>query len=306
MNNAKFAFWYLLSLVALVFSALGTGMAIFQVINKKVPDLINNYGGYSDEAMKIAISFLIIASPLFYWMTMKIRRALKSKELAAEAAVRRWLTYFILFVSAVVVLVWMILTLNSFLNGELTTKFILKALTVLAIAGTIFSYYFYDIKQGASFKKMIQKIYFGASLVLIVGALVLAFVYVETPKETRNRKQDQNITADLSSIEAGINGYYNSNKKLPAGLNDIVNMTDYYVSEENIKDEVSGKIYEYRVIDAKNYELCADFKLDSKKLSEENRRFFDKRWDHDAGHYCFAKKVEDSNIKGAVPAQLKD
>ena len=66
-NGAKFAFFYLLSLVALIFMALSTGMIVFQIINKNLVDIINQYQGrFSDDALKFAISALIIPLPVIF------------------------------------------------------------------------------------------------------------------------------------------------------------------------------------------------------------------------------------------------
>ena len=44
-HPAKFAFFYMLGLVALVITALSTGMIIFQIINKTIADVLENYAG---------------------------------------------------------------------------------------------------------------------------------------------------------------------------------------------------------------------------------------------------------------------
>ena len=60
-NSPKFAFWYLLSLVALVFVAFSVGASIFQLINKYIPDIAEqNYQfRVSMELLKFAISALL-------------------------------------------------------------------------------------------------------------------------------------------------------------------------------------------------------------------------------------------------------
>ena len=66
-QNAKFAFYYLLSLVALIFMALSTGMIIFQIINKCIVDVLEiNPGMYDSGILKFAISAIIIAAPIFF------------------------------------------------------------------------------------------------------------------------------------------------------------------------------------------------------------------------------------------------
>jgi hypothetical protein len=50
-NNAKFAFMYMFSLVALLFMALGTGQVFFQAINKYIPDFAAPYANGFDSGL---------------------------------------------------------------------------------------------------------------------------------------------------------------------------------------------------------------------------------------------------------------
>ncbi len=306
MNNAKFAFWYLLSLVALTFMSIATGVIVFQIINQQLVDTLKNTLP-SQEALKVAISAVIISAPIFYWLTSLIRRAMKKGQLSADAAIRRWLTYFILFVSAVVAIVWLIMTINSFLNGELTFKFILKALTVLAITASIFTYYFYDIRRGQNAKQPVIKIYFIGSLVLVAAAFVASFWFVESPTEARSRLHDQAVVNDLSILDGAVNNFYNTNnKKLPAKLSELANLSAaYYLPTDAFVDEATGAAYDYKILDATHYQLCASFQVSSEVLEKNQAYYTDARWQHAVGYKCFDRQVEELNPKGVVPAPIK-
>src|SRR6056297_3280071 len=187
-NSAKFAFFYLLSLVALLFMALSTGMVLFQIINKLIPETSGFYSGsYSSGAMKFGISALVVSIPIFYVLTARIHKNLYQGKLSVDSAIRRWLTYLILFVSSVVMIVWVIITINSFLDGELTLKFALKFLSVLAIAGTIFGFYFYDIKRDnvQGIKDPVIKSFFGGTLALVVIIFASGLFIMESPWQVR-------------------------------------------------------------------------------------------------------------------------
>ena len=297
-NNAKFAFWYMLSLVALIFMALSTGMILFQVINKAVADVLVGYEGYSDSIMKFAISAIVIATPLYYWMLSLIKSAFKKGELKADSGIRRWLTYFILFVSAVVAIGWLIGTINSWLNGQLSLKFILKTISILVITGLIFSYYFYDIKQGLKAKKGINLAYLIVSLVLVLGAFITSFFFVESPQNTRIRLYDQNITNDLSAIDSSINSYYAKNKALPKNLTSLVETSDYYLTKTQLGDKAGTQTYIYNIIDPTHYELCATFKMNTKNLTTDKEQYADPRFLHDVGYYCFKRQADALNKDG--------
>lgn len=294
-NSAKFAFFYLLSLVALVFMALATGMIIFQIINSAIADELSLApGGFSQDILKFAISAIIIAAPIYFVMVWLINKSLLAGKLERESGVRKWLTYFILLVSAVVMIGWLIATINSFLNGELTVKFILKALTAILIAALIFSYYLYDIRRAEADKiNNIIRAYFYGSLGLVAAALIISFFFIDSPLKVREQKFDQLIINKFSQIDSAINAYYGENKKLPENLKAFLNGGSiYYITENDLTDPATNKMFDYNVKGEDTYELCAAFKTSNKDLSKSNREYyFDARWQHEAGYQCLKQRV---------------
>jgi hypothetical protein len=127
-NNAKYAFYYLLSFVSLVFMALSVGMILFGIIDKTIIDAIQRAVNANSQ-LKFAISSIIISAPIFYIISYLINQGLRRKELEKDSVLRRWLSYFILLASSLVVLGSFISVINVFLSGEITGRFILKAIT---------------------------------------------------------------------------------------------------------------------------------------------------------------------------------
>lgn len=292
-NTPKLTFFYLLSLVALVFMALSTGMVIFQMINKFIPEAAGIYSGqYSSGVLKFAISSLVVSIPIYYVITAQIHKALNKGELRDDAAIRRWLVYFILFVASIIMIVWVIMTINSFLDGELTLRFGLKFLTVLVIAGTIFSSYLYDIKREIipQEKDTVMRIFFWGSLIVVVGVFVSSLFVVESPWEARARKLDREVVNSFSSLGRGIDEYYDKKGEMPADLETVVREVSY-IDEENTVDPKTGEEYEYKITGEKTYELCATFRTSNQ--GEDERRFLNERWAHDKGRHCFDREVEE-------------
>jgi hypothetical protein len=60
--------------------------------------------------------------------------------------VRKWLTYLTLYVAATVVLSDLATLIQRTLGGELTSRFLLKVLTVAVLAGGVFGYYLTDLR----------------------------------------------------------------------------------------------------------------------------------------------------------------
>ncbi len=293
-QNAKFAFFYLLSLVALVFTSISTGMIIFQIINKTIADDLSLApGGFSQDALRFAISAIIIAAPIYFVMMRLINKSLLTGKLEKESGVRKWLTYFILLVSAVVMIGWFIATVGSFLNGELTTKFILKSLTSILISALIFSYYLYDIRREDTSKNNTAiKIYFYGSMAIVAIALIAAFFFIDSPLKVRDQKFDQAIVNKLSQIDNAINAYYGENKKLPADLNAMINGgSTYYITANDVTDPNTGKIFDYKIDAKDSYELCSTFKTENKSQANDKSYYVDTRWLHDAGYQCLKQRV---------------
>ncbi len=301
-QNAKYAFYYLLSLVALIFVAISVGMIVFGIISQTVNDALafNSYSDYNGQ-FRFAISALLISAPIFFVINRLINRGLQISELDQESGIRRWLTYFILLVSSVTVLGIFISVIFNFLNGELTLSFTLKALTMLIISGSVFSFYLYDIRRADATKKdKIVKIFFIASLVLVVAAFISAWFFVESPKEARDRRLDQLVINRIYNLESAVSVYFETKKVLPNTLEDIINSPGYYNSMERpIIDPKTGmeKVIVYQKVDDRNYQICTDF-LAASYSSNINTRpvinYASGSKDHEAGYQCFKNVVIDN------------
>jgi len=285
--------------------ALSSGMIIFQVINKYIIYILDQYNGmFSQETLKFAISALVISAPIYYLTAWQIQKSLFNGSLGKDSGVRRWLTYFILFVSSVVMIGWLIATINSFLDGELTTKFILKSLTAILISGVIFSFYLYEIKREEIVQKKdkVVRAYFTATLILIIACFVTSLLIVESPTQTRNRKMDNNIISSLSQIESEVNNYYAKNKKLPQNFEELKKNSEY-LTADIFQDKATGKMYEYKITGTKAYELCADFITSNKEDKSNLNDYWGNMWKHEAGRQCFKKDI--SVMDDGSPVLLK-
>ncbi|HAM88135.1 MAG: hypothetical protein US83_C0008G0057 [Candidatus Falkowbacteria bacterium GW2011_GWC2_38_22] len=291
-NSAKFAFFYMLSLVALIFMSQAAGMIIFQIINKNISDVINqNSGNYSPESLKYAISALLISAPIYFLTMRQISRSLYSGILDKDSGIRKWLSYFILFVSSVVMIVWLIMTINNFLDGELSLKFILKSITALVISGSIFSFYFYDSKREVivNTKDKVIAIYLYSALAVVIAVFVASLFFVESPTETRNRKIDNAVLEDFNSIDGAINSYFLDKKTLPADL-DVLKEDYPYITDKELAHPSTNEPYRYNVVEDKKYELCSTF-LSDNTGDDSLENYYKDRWPHALGEQCLKQKI---------------
>jgi len=302
-NAAKFAFLYLLSLVSLVFVSTAVGTVIFQIINKFITDPIHTEA-FQQEALKFAVASLVIASPIYFVTARYINQSLVSGKLELQAAIRRWLTYLILFIVSVVMIGWLIGTIASYMNGDLTAKFGLKALASLLIAGVIGGYYWYDIRREKVEAGDKTIMWYGySSIAVVVIALVLALIYAGSPREARDRRTDELLLGRFDVIDGAINSYYMENAKLPADLDTLVKekrITD----DKQLTDPVTGEKIVYKPGKDKLYELCATFRRSNK--DDNVNQYYTTRWPHEAGNQCLTQRLSafpDGKIP--VPAAAK-
>ena len=148
--SARDAFMYLVMFVTLYVSAYQLGLLLFQFINLGFPDPLDSMSGQVDiigRRIRSATASLLVAFPVFLFVASRIARRVASDPAQRTSAVRKWLTYLTLFIAACVIVGDLIALLNGVLSGDLTLRFVLKTLTVAAIAGSIFSYYLWSMRM---------------------------------------------------------------------------------------------------------------------------------------------------------------
>lgn len=294
--SAREAFMYLVMFLTLYISAISLGTILFQFVNRWLPDAVE-YSYLYDSTTSIirsATAALIITFPVFYWMSRTLRRAIARDPEKRASKVRKWLTYVTLFVAAGVIIGDLITLVSYFLSGEITTRFMLKVLIVLAISGSIFGYYLWDLRgeeketpktwktYPAGFKAFVSIVVASVSLVAITGLWIAG-----SPAAERARRFDDRRLTDLQSITYAVDNYWSINKALPKDLETLQSTRDVFVS--SIADPENGAMYEYRLVDTDSYELCAVFTTDTR--TQENRTPYgpegSKFWLHAAGRTCF-------------------
>lgn len=147
--SAREAFEYLVLFGTLYVSAFGLGNLLFQLVNLAFPDPLwpPEMFEHIAAAVRWAIASLVVAAPIFVYMARVNARALAASPLKRTSPVRQWLTYLTLAVAAAVLVGDGTNLVYSLLAGELTTRFVLKALIIGAIAGTAFLYYLRDLRR---------------------------------------------------------------------------------------------------------------------------------------------------------------
>lgn len=297
-HSAKYSFYYILSLIALIFLGISVGLVIFTIINKSIVDpLLDNYYSYRgmNSSLRFAISAILIAAPIYYYSVFLINRGLKKEEISFGSGVRKWLTYSIILAASLIILGVFVSIINKFLAGGLSMKFFLQALTVFLIAALVFSYYFYDIKNNNEKNtRIVKRIFFYSSLVLVIAVFTSAWFFVESPKVARERRLDDYLINNISSLKYQIDDYYYKNNTLPTELTDLKATNSFnHFDLKSLVDPATGEPIVYNKLSDLEFELCAVF-ITSNLDDLDNYQA-----QHDAGYYCINNVMEkrDDRVK---------
>ena len=290
-----------------VVSALIT--LLYQVINFFFPDRLLVGYGYSDvstSAIHYAIAALIVGFPLYLVTVRMWFRRYREDEAKVESKLTKWLTYLVLLASAVTIVGDLVTALFYFLQGEITARFFLKALTILVVFSMIFGFYYLERKK-IQYKNNISRSTFNmfgyAVTALVLFGIVVGFVAGGSPATERKRGFDEARAQDLSALAGCIASYGYDTRTLPSTLDALKENTQYsYCSDR--KDPETAIPYTYRVlppvgksttVTQGTFELCANFSLELNTLSTTQKNSYaspmDKWHVHTAGESCDTEVV---------------
>lgn len=143
-------FLNMLTIITLYVSSASFLTVVFQIINLNIPDLLDQ--GFSDPAshlntIRFALSSLVVFFPVYLGAMSFLHAEYKKAPFKRNLWIRRWLIYFTLFAAALIIMGDVVALVNNLLSGELKMRFFLKVVSILFVAGSIFYFYFIDIKK---------------------------------------------------------------------------------------------------------------------------------------------------------------
>lgn len=279
---AKDAFFYLLIFSTLTTWTFSLGWLAFTLIEIWLPDaLFSPYAEvYTMPYITSALASIFISFPIFLVVSRSVLRDGRRHPETLDSPVRKWLTYIVLVIAALVFMGDLITALAYLLRGEITSRFLAKVLVVLLLSGGVFFYYFGGLKR-SEIPKPDRRVnrdtaMAGVSALAVIVMAVLGFSHIGTPQTQRALRADGKRTQDLYGLGGHITVYWTRYHKLPEHLDQLPGAV--------IADAVTRQPYEYHLKDGSKYELCATFYLDS-HLNDATRT--PSRWSHSAGRQCF-------------------
>ena len=293
-NIPRDLFLHLLAIVTLYWSAVSFVTLLWQYINYYFPDVLNYYPGSFNGPMRFAIASLIIVFPVFILVSWYLNNIYRRESQVRESKIRKWLIYLTLFITSLIIIGDLVSVINTFLGGEITTRFILKALSILFVAGIIFGYYLNDVRKETP-TKLAKYFALVSAIIILVGAIG-AFFIVGSPATARLMQFDQQKVSDLQNIQMQIVNFWQRKEVLPDSLSDL---NDPISGFKIPVDPQSSVNYEYIIKDVANlsFELCATFNKPSSKNNEIQPMYIiqegiGQNWDHQAGRVCFERTID--------------
>ncbi|EKD43852.1 MAG: hypothetical protein ACD_72C00097G0006 [uncultured bacterium] len=313
-STPKDVFLHLFNILTFYLSVIGFITLYVQYLNALLPDALDYYFTGIAETVRVASSILLIAVPAYLLTAWLLAKDITAEPQKHELRLRKWLVYFTLFISAITIIIDLITFVYNFLSGEITTRFFLKILVVLLVAGAVFGYYMWDLKRTEMTSKIPK--YLGTILlVLAFGSVIGGFFVVGTPVTQRNRRFDEQRINNLQMIQGQITNYWTLKAVLPTSTNDLQDNISGFVVP---KDPENNLAYGYKVVDQNSFELCATFKTISSDLANPKYQMYspydvyNQNWNHKAERTCFSRKIDPELYKTTtsngevVPVPVKE
>jgi len=319
-TTPKDFFVHVAATIALYVAAGAIINLVVSVIDYSFPDKLAGYFAVSSVAWPI--SMLVVLIPLLYVLEWILKKDILRMPEKRDLWVRRWRIYLTLFLTGATIVGDLIVLINTYINGEVTERFIFKVLAILIICGVIFTYYLLD-RATESHKVIVwRKMFAWIGLVLIVVSIVSGFIIVGSPAKQRALRFDSQRVSDLSGIQYQIVNYWQNKGVLPSTLTDLKDSISGYAVPVDPDNQTA---YEYSIttpsartlstdtdiaISSSNipsFELCATFDLPSQDLKGRGTSYpsftissyspyygsdSPEIWKHDAGRACFSRNID--------------
>lgn len=287
IEAAKDAFLYLLAFLTLGTWAIQMGALLFTAIDRTFPNPAIDYATATGAGAEIAaeLASVLVGFPLFLLVMRQIVHDAARQPERLESPVRKWLTYLALVITAGTMIGDAVTFLAFLLRGDLDSRFVLKVVAVLAIAGGVFAYYLGSMARD-SVSSGRNRLFAVAASVAVVFTIVVGFVQIGSPRLQRTHAEDARRLFDLSAIAQTLHGEWVGHRAegftLPPTLRNLQT-----VQGERTVDPVTGTPYEYAPLDATAYRLCATFAQPSPPEDLVP-------WRHGAGRACFTLDARDN------------
>ncbi len=251
--------------IALVTSVTNLLQVVFSAIDRKFIDLLSSLS-YSDASqssdVRFAIASLVVMFPIYLGLSWYTARDIKKFLYKQDIPVRKIMIYCTLFVTVLTLIGTLVSVIYTYLGGEISVRFGLKALSVFVVALVLFGYYFYSLRRDYSKPTYIPVLITVLTTAFVVAAVLWSVSIIGTPSEMRAKKIDSTRLSDISRIQQEVLNRIQMTDKLPTSLSELDNAFQGY---QVPVDPVTKEAYGYRIIQQPTVKV--DYATNKKALS---------------------------------------
>ena len=299
------------AMIALYISIFALISLLFDYINYVFPDVLNDYVDPYSSSIRYEMAALIVLFPLFLLLIRLVRKDIIRTPEKRDLWIRRWVLYLTVFVAGAAVAGALITLINYFLGGEITTRFILKVLVVVLVAGAGFLHFLADIwGYWIQYPERARMIGWGAGLV-VLASIAAGFLIMGSPTQIRLYRFDDQKVNDLTNIQYQVVNYWQAKERLPATLADLNDPLSGFIVP---LDPQTGEAYTYQATGRLSFKLCATFNAETQANSPSASRAMmtapvpaapigstletkgsgleQSTWQHGVGETCFERIID--------------
>lgn len=304
-GGAREAFLYIVYFALLGMVAFQVGGLAFAYIDKLVADpLYSDQWRYAASRLRWSVSALVVGYPIFLYLGWRLASMRRRNSERRASRVRSWLTYITLIFAALTLIGDLVAVVYNFLGGEMSVRFVMKAIVVGAISGAILWNYTRDAERTAAGVDWPGRILAALATLVTAALVVWAFTLVDTPGAARAQALDEQRLAHLQTIARRVDCYRTYFGETPVSLDAMGAALDeragrqpaaYGCAVKTPDDPATNTQYAYAQLDGDGFRLCAVFDRGWPKQEEgddnagvrsaNNRRTFNKP--QTAGETCF-------------------
>lgn len=146
-------------------------------------------------------------------------------------------------------------------------------------------------------KSMNKKYFWAIPIVVVCVGVLVGLFFAGSPRTARAERFDEQRVQDISSLQASIDSYWQTQKKLPENLDELKNAdtnVNYYIP----LDPLTKERYGYEKADVDTFSVCANF--ETKRTYNNNEQFYGPYgkgpldWSHEVGRKCYSYTVSSS------------
>lgn len=302
-TNPRDFFLWAGAVIALYASVTAFITLLFEYINRAFPDQLAGYADLYGGGVRFAMATLIVLVPTALMLLHLIRKSIEIEPAKAHIWVRKWALVLTIFIAGSAIVISLVTIINTFLGGELTTRFILKAGVILLVAFGFAHHFMRDLRgYWIDHPKQANLVAIAVS-VLTAVVIIAGFVIVGTPKEMRMLRSDSVRVSDLQGLQWQVINYWQQKERLPESLDDLHDPISGFMIPT---DPETGASYQYEKTGDLSFSLCTTFGLPSRDTRGQGAypssgfrgEMMDmgfssnEAWSHEAGETCFDRTID--------------